>query len=131
MSESRTIATAVFVATLALTFFAAYLGRAIRPGVATTASPTRSFNRWLIGLSAGAAANSGFVVTGAVGLGYLGGAQFLLLPLGWLVGDILFWSVFPGRINDFGRVSAPPPYRKCSPTASRGAGRRWRCSAPS
>lgn len=31
--------------------------------------------------------------------------SWVLLPLSWLLGDIVFWSVFPGRLNDFGRRS--------------------------
>jgi Na+/pantothenate symporter len=42
-------------------------------------------------------------VTAAVGLGYNFGAQWLLLPLAWLLGDILFWSLFPDKINATGR----------------------------
>jgi Na+/pantothenate symporter len=47
-------------------------------------------------------ANSGFIVTGAAGLGYTYGLQWILLPLSWLLGDLL---VFPARINDLGRES--------------------------
>jgi SSS family solute:Na+ symporter/sodium/proline symporter len=31
--------------------------------------------------------------------------RWLLLPLGWLIGDILFWRVFPSRVNAFGKRS--------------------------
>ena len=47
-------------------------------------------------------ANSGFVVTAAVGLGYTFGARWLLLSLGWLIGDLVFWTLFPQRINRTG-----------------------------
>jgi sodium/proline symporter len=63
----------------------------------------RSLNRWLIGLSAGTTGNSGFIVTGAVGLGYAGGVQWLLLPLSWLLGDLVYWSLFPDRLNRLAR----------------------------
>ena len=63
----------------------------------------KSLNRWLVGLSAGATANSGFVVAAAVGLGYSYGAQWLLLPLAWLLGDLVFWRFFPRRLNAYGR----------------------------
>lgn len=62
----------------------------------------RSLNRWIIGLSAGATANSGFIVTAAVGLGYTYGVQWIMLPISWLLGDLLFWRIFPARINAFG-----------------------------
>jgi SSS family solute:Na+ symporter/sodium/proline symporter len=94
----------VFAATLLATFAAAWLGRR-HAGGGHDGLADEKLNRWLIGLSAGAAANSGFIVTGAVGLGYTGGVRWLLLPLGWLIGDILFWRVFPSRVNAFGKRS--------------------------
>jgi sodium/proline symporter len=94
----------VFALTLIATFVAAWLGRR-HGGGDHGGLADEKLNRWLIGLSAGAAANSGFVVTGAVGLGYVGGLTWLLLPFGWLLGDILFWRVFPQRINAFGKTS--------------------------
>ncbi|MEM7481746.1 MAG: hypothetical protein AAF481_11275 [Acidobacteriota bacterium] len=86
-------------------FLAAYLGRKHSNESAERNLSEQGLNRWLIGLSAGATANSGFVVTGAVGLGYSQGVYWLLLPLGWFVGDLLFWHSFPHRINDFGRAA--------------------------
>lgn len=98
-SASVDLATVIFLATIAATFAASYLGR--RHGRRTSGGSLsdQRLNKWLVGLSAGATANSGFVVTGAVGLGYVYGAQWMLLPLAWLLGDILFWSLFPHRIN--------------------------------
>ena len=63
------------------------------------------FNRWLVGLSAGTTANSGFIATGSVGLGYTFGLKSLVLSIGWLVGDLVFWYFFPARINRAGRES--------------------------
>jgi Na+/proline symporter len=94
----------VFAVGLRATFVVAFLGRRDSKRVASAALADQRLNRWLVGLSAGATANSGFVVTGAVGLGYTFGAQWLLLPLSWLLGDILFWLVFPNRINAAGRA---------------------------
>lgn len=65
----------------------------------------RNFNRWLVGLSAGTTANSGFIVTAAVGLGYTYGLQWMMLPIAWLLGDLIFWHLFPARINAFGHAS--------------------------
>lgn len=65
----------------------------------------RSLNRWLIGLSAAATGNSGFIVTGAVGLGYAGGIQWVMLPIAWLLGDLIFWSLFPSRLNKVAKSS--------------------------
>lgn len=99
---SLDVSTVVFLITLVATFVAAYLGR--RHAAKTSDGLAgEKLNRWLIGLSAGATANSGFVVTGAVGLGYSLGAQWILLPLAWLLGDIVFWTFFPSRINAFGK----------------------------
>ena len=93
----------VFVASLCATLWVSYLGR--RHEAKTDRGPLsrQRLNKWLVGLSAGATANSGFVVTGAVGLGYAYGMQWMLLPLGWLLGDIFFWYLFPERINRVGR----------------------------
>jgi sodium/proline symporter len=66
---------------------------------------TYKLNKWLIGLSAAATANSGFVVTGAVGLGYGSGLSALWLPVGFFLADVLFWKVFPKKINEFGQHS--------------------------
>ncbi len=63
----------------------------------------RSFGKLFIGLSAGATSNSGWIMTGAVGLGYLTGTYSLLMWLGFLIGDLAFWSIFPDRINRISR----------------------------
>ena len=103
MQSSLHISGAVFAATVAATFLVTFLGRRHAAGSEDQALSAQRLNRWLIGLSAGATANSGFIVTAAVGLGYQFGAQWLLLPLAWLVGDVIFWTIFPGRINTLGR----------------------------
>jgi Na+/proline symporter len=59
----------------------------------------RQLNKWQIGISAGATANSGFIVVGAVGMGYSMGVSSLLYPLAWLLGDIIFWFLFAERIR--------------------------------
>jgi Na+/proline symporter len=94
----------IFGVALLATFVVAYLGRRDSKRLPSAALAEHRLNRWLVGLSAGATANSGFVVTGAVGLGYTFGAQWLLLPLSWLIGDLLFWLLFPNRINATGRA---------------------------
>ena len=93
----------VFAVTLLGAFLVAFLGRSHSKGVTSATLSEHRLNRWLVGLSAGATANSAFVVTAAVGLGYSSGAQWLLLPLSWLLGDVLFWMLFPQRINLVGR----------------------------
>ncbi|PCI62335.1 MAG: hypothetical protein COB35_03840 [Gammaproteobacteria bacterium] len=94
----------VFVATLTITFFAAYLGRK-HSKVNNRGLANEKLNKWLIGLSAGATANSGFIVTGAVGLGYSFGPQWLFLPIAWFLGDLIFWRYCPDRINKVGKVT--------------------------
>jgi Na+/proline symporter len=94
----------VFFIALAATFLVALLGRLrARPESGDEDLAGRGLNRWLIGLSAGATGNSGFVVTGAVGLGYAGGVHWLLLPLSWMLGDLIYWSLFPERLNRLSR----------------------------
>lgn len=105
MSTSANGAGTVFFLTLILTFAAAYLGRRHAKAIGSGGLSRQQLNKWLIGLSAGATANSGFIVTGAVGLGYAYGPQWLFLPIAWLLGDIVFWYFFPSKINSAGRVS--------------------------
>jgi len=98
------IAITVFLATLALTFGTAIYARIVSRGASGEEDLAgRKLNRWQVGLSAATTGNSGFIVTGAVGLGFSGGAQWLLLPLGWLLGDLVYWSIFPDRINRLAR----------------------------
>ena len=65
----------------------------------------RALNKWQIGISAGATANSGFIVVGAVGMGYGMGLSSMLYPLAWLLGDIIFWFFFAERIRNKKSIS--------------------------
>lgn len=96
------VAIASFTAVLIATFAIALKGRIDANSAIEEDISKQKLNRWLVGLSAGAAANSGFVVTGAVGLGYSYGVHWLLLPLGWFLGDLVFWYLFPRRLNELG-----------------------------
>ena len=96
------VSVVVFAICLLATFGAAWVGRVHTRRVESSALSDQKLSKWLVGLSAGATANSGFVVTGAVGLGYSFGAQWLMLPIAWLLGDIIFWALFPHRINRAG-----------------------------
>jgi len=60
----------------------------------------RSLKWYTIALSAGATANSGFIMTTAVALGYLQGISALLLPLAFLIGTLAFWQFFPTRVSN-------------------------------
>ena len=59
---------------------------------------SKSLNSYVLGLSAGATANSGFIVIGAVGMGYSMGLYSLLFPISWLIGDLVFWNFFSKKI---------------------------------
>lgn len=59
--------------------------------------------KFMIALSSAASAASGFIMIGAVGAGYTMGLTAVLMPLGWFLGDFIFWTFFPGRINRTGR----------------------------
>lgn len=63
----------------------------------------RQLGKWTLAISAGAAANTGFVVIGAVGMGYAMGAGSLLYPFSWFLGDLAFWYFFARPINALGR----------------------------
>lgn len=102
--HTTTITILVFVLSLACTFCAALLARLRQRDLTSNDDLAgRKLNRWMIGLSAATTGNSGFIVTGAVGLGYAYGAHWLLLPLSWLLGDLLFWKIFPERLNALSR----------------------------
>ena len=92
----------MFALVIVTTFVVAWKGRRDAGDEAEAHISKQRLNRWLVGLSAGATANSGFVVTGAVGLGYTYGIYWLLLPFGWFLGDLIFWKYFPHRINSYG-----------------------------
>jgi sodium/proline symporter len=64
---------------------------------------SRSFGAWFIGLSAAATGNSGFIMLGAVGMGYTMGLSSVIMPLAWFLGDLAFWSFFPERFNRIAR----------------------------
>ena len=59
----------------------------------------RKLGGFSLGISAAATGNSGFIMIGAVGLGYQFGISFVALPLAWLLGDLVFWAYFPHRMN--------------------------------
>ena len=59
----------------------------------------RTHGRFMIALSAASSAVSGFIMIGAVGAGYTMGVLALMMPLGWFLGDLAFWNLFPDRIN--------------------------------
>jgi len=108
MNSSVGLTEAIFILTVLCTFAASFLAlrharRESREGRDGLAG--QKLNRWLVGLSAGTTANSGFIVTAAVGLGYSFGLLWMLLPISWLLGDLVFWYLFPARINRLGRES--------------------------
>ncbi len=61
----------------------------------------KTYGKIMVGISAAATGNSGFIMTGAVGLGYGYGHQWILLPLSWLLGDLVFWRYGPKTINRY------------------------------
>ncbi len=105
MQQVNLEAIAVFALTLIATFTVTFIARKHSSKFASDEPVDQKINKWLLGLSAGATSNSGFIVTAAVGLGYNYGAQWIMMPLGWLMGDLLFWRFFPHRINRFGAKS--------------------------
>ncbi len=59
----------------------------------------RSFGKVVIGLSAGATGNSGWIMVGSVGMAYMMGISSLLMPIAYFLGDLIFWNFFPHKIN--------------------------------
>jgi sodium/proline symporter len=93
----------VFLATLAVTYAVAFYARSKATLASEEDLAGRNLNRWLVGLSAGTTGNSGFIVTGAVGLGYAGGVHWVMLPISWLLGDLIYWALFPDKLNALAR----------------------------
>lgn len=65
----------------------------------------RRLNRYLVAIAAASAGNSGFIMTGAVGLGYAYGLKWVLLPLAWFLGDLAFWHSQPSKLNNLARTT--------------------------
>lgn len=65
----------------------------------------RKFGTYLVAISAAITGNTGFIITGAVALGYLFGMSALVLPLAWLLGDIIYWLIFPAKLNSISKES--------------------------
>ena len=59
----------------------------------------RSFGKVVVGLSAAATGNSGWIMVGAVGLAYTTGVSSLLMVVASFLGELVFWSFFPDKIN--------------------------------
>lgn len=81
MLSTAPASSAIFAATILATFLVTFIARKHAARLDGEALADQRLNRWLVGLSAGATANSGFIVTAAVGLGYQFGVQWLMLPL--------------------------------------------------
>lgn len=64
----------------------------------------RSLGWLIVGISASVTGNTGFIVTGAVGVGYSMGMSSLLLPLSWLLGDLFYWNIFPKKLNHLSKL---------------------------
>lgn len=105
MNRGLPLSELIFVVVLCATFGAASLARRYPASEASEGLGSYKLNKWLVGLSAGTTANSGFIVTAAVGLGYTEGWRWLLLPISWGIGDLVFWYFFPAKINDLGKQS--------------------------
>jgi sodium/proline symporter len=90
---------------------AAYAKRASQDTTLQERVAGRSLGPFVMGISAAAAAASGALLTGLVGLGYSFGLVWCLMPLGYLFGDILFWMFLAHRLHDAsvksGAVSLP------------------------
>ena len=90
----------IFIAFLVITLL---IGFVVAKGRSTTNEEfylaDRSLKWYTIALSAGATANSGFIMTTAIALGYLQGVSALLLPLAFLIGTLAFWQFFPERVT--------------------------------
>jgi Na+/proline symporter len=105
MAFKVTTAEVVFLVALLATYGVAIFARRRSERDTNGGLAEMKFNRWLVGLSAATTASSGFIATGSVALGYTVGLKSLVLSIGWLLGELVFWYFFPARINRVGRES--------------------------
>lgn len=61
---------------------------------------SRSFGRWMVGLSAGATGNTSFILIAVVGLGYTQGFGVLPLWIAFFIGELIFWSFCAQPISE-------------------------------
>lgn len=97
---------------LVATFLAAFYAQRRSLDITTNERVAgRSLGPWVLGISAAAASTSGAVLAGVVGLGYSFGLVWCLMPLGYLVGDFIFWLFLAHRLHDAsiksGSISLP------------------------
>ncbi|HDN27227.1 MAG TPA: sodium/proline symporter [Thioploca sp.] len=59
----------------------------------------RSFGKYVIGLSAGATGNSGWIMIAGVGMAYSMGISALLMVIATFLGELTFWTFFPKKVN--------------------------------
>ena len=59
----------------------------------------RTYGPLVVGLSVAAAGNSGFIMVGCVGLGYLLGPPAFALPLGVMIGDYIYWTFLARHVH--------------------------------
>lgn len=61
----------------------------------------KSLNWFLVAFSAGATANTGFIVTAAIAMGFSMGLNSLLLPISFLLGDLVYWQFFAIKVHNY------------------------------
>ncbi len=87
----------------------------------------RTHGKFMIALSGAASAASGFIMIGAVGAGYNMGLVAVLMPISWFLGDFIFWTFWPARINLQARdteTSTVPEFISYTSTGKRDTGIR-------
>ena len=60
---------------------------------------SRNVNPWLTALSAMATTQSGFIFVAQVGLAYKLGISAMWLPVFWVIGDYIAWSLVVNRLR--------------------------------
>lgn len=75
-------------------------GRLSKPNKADYYLAGKSLNPWIVGLSAMATNNSGYMFIGLIGFTYLVGLPSIWLMIGWIVGDFLISRTIHKKINE-------------------------------
>lgn len=121
-----TLITGTFVGVMAIFVAVGLWAGRRREDPSAYAYGSQDLPAWQVGISGAATANSGFIMLGAVGIGYQLGATGVLIPLCWFLGDLVFWRLFPHRFREAtsvedGRVPSLPRLL----TGSEGSSGRW------
>ena len=85
-------------------------GRLSKPNKADYYLAGKSLSPWIVGLSAMATNNSGYMFIGLIGFTYLVGLPSIWLMIGWIMGDFLISRTVHKKINEAATINSNVTY---------------------